>query len=411
MKNFFSPLQTPQGFKALVGLFIALRWQGSPDLDHRKLSTIFYIILLFFFSFGAVAQVTNTGTIDTTDVKKKGKLTVGGYIDVYDTYYFGALDPEGNRPYSYNNTRHNEITINLAYVDVKYSSSRVRARLVPGFGTYIEANYKNEPSALRNFVEASVGLRLFEKKQIWLEAGVIGSPYTNESYVSKDHLMYTRSLSAEYVPYYLSGAKLSVPLHDKVNAYFYLFNGWQVIQDNNEQKAFGTQLEYRPSDKLLLNWNTFMGDERSKDQPDNRMRYFTDVYAIYNPTGKFSFTSCAYVGVQNRRNLIGKTDNLLWWQANFIGSFRFSENVNLAGRVEYFNDQDNAMVRNIVTNAPKLAFETWSLGTCLNVTVFGNAMFRLDGRWFLSPNQTFVDISKNPAKSAVLLTGNITVWF
>jgi hypothetical protein len=376
----------------------------------KKLLFIFLFASTFFFlqSFHLAAQVTNTGTIDTTDVKKKGKLTIGGYIDVYDTYYFGSPDEAGNRPYSYNNTRHNEITVNLAFIDVKYSSSRVRARVVPGFGTYIQANYANEPTALKNFVEASVGLRLFEKKQIWLEAGVIGSPYTNESYVSKDHLMYTRSLSAEYTPYYLSGAKLSVPINDKLNAYLYLFNGWQVIQDNNEQKAFGTQIEYRPTDKLLLNWNTFFGDERSKENPNYRMRYFTDVYAIFNPSGNFSFTTCAYVGIQDRLKLAGGTESLLWWQANFIGSWRFSEKVSLAGRVEYFNDKDNAMVQNIVTAS---RFETWSFGTCLNVVVLGNAMFRLDGRWFVSPRNTFIDNSKNPTQTAGLITGNITVWF
>ncbi|NJN00112.1 MAG: outer membrane beta-barrel protein, partial [Phormidesmis sp. RL_2_1] len=53
--------------------------------------------------------------------------------------------------------------------------------------------------------------QLFKNKQIWLDAGVFGSPYTNESAISKDHLMYTRSFAPEYVPYYLAGVKLSVP--------------------------------------------------------------------------------------------------------------------------------------------------------------------------------------------------------
>ena len=369
---------------------------------------IFCYTIYIFATSNSYAQVVNTGTIDTTDVKKLGKLTVGGYIDVYNCYFVGGTDKDGNRPYSFNNTRHNEITINLAFLDVKYSSSRVRARIVPGFGTYVNANYAAEPGVMKNFMEASVGIRVFKNKQIWLDAGVIGSPYTNESYVSKDHLMYTRSLAAEYVPYYLSGAKLSVPLSSKLTAYFYLLNGWQVIQDNNDKKAFGTQLEYRPSDKLLLNWDTFLGNEQSKDNPANRMRYFTDFYAIYNPNGKFSFTSCVYAGVQDKMYQTGNKESLFWWQANFIGSWRFNEHVSLAGRVEYFKDGNNAFV-NTITGIS--GFETWSLGSCLNIAVFGNAMFRLDGRVYSSPKNIFYDESQNLTTTAGLLTGNITVWF
>ena len=367
---------------------------------------IFAYSLLFSTSY---AQVINTGTIDTTDVKKLGKLTIGGYIDVYNSYFVGTTDQDGNRPYSFNNTRHNEITVNLAFLDIKYSSSRVHARIVPGFGTYVNANYAAEPGVLKNFMEASVGIRLVASKQIWLDVGVIGSPYTNESYVSKDHLMYTRSLSAEYTPYYLSGAKLSIPLSSKLTAYFYLLNGWQVIQDNNNRKAFGTQLEYRPTDKLLLNWDTFLGDERSKDNPTNRLRYFTDFYAIYNPTGKFSFTSSAYIGVQDKEYLSNSLKSFVWWQANFIGSVRLSPKTSLAGRVEYFKDSDNAIVPSFTGVT---GFETWSFGSCINIAVFDNAMLRLDGRLYSAPTkEIFFDESGKLTKTAGLLTGNITVWF
>ncbi|MBK8373095.1 MAG: outer membrane beta-barrel protein [Saprospiraceae bacterium] len=164
----------------------------------------------------------------------------------------------------------------------------------------MNANYQAEPNTLQNIVEASAGFRLFKKKEIWIDAGVIGSPYTNESAISKDHLMYTRSLAPEYVPYYLSGIKFSIPINKKINLYAYLINGWQQIQDVNKGKAIGTQVEYRPNNLNLINWNVYIGDERSQVSPQNRMRYFTDVYWIYNPEGKFSITSCAYVGNQNR---------------------------------------------------------------------------------------------------------------
>ena len=68
-----------------------------------------------------------------------GKITLEGYLDTYFVYDFNK-PPSGDRPYFVSMARHNEMTINLAYVAVKYSSSRLRARFAPGFGTYMNAN-------------------------------------------------------------------------------------------------------------------------------------------------------------------------------------------------------------------------------------------------------------------------------
>ena len=204
----------------------------------KKLITL---ILLSSIHAVVLSQVVNTAAMDTTDFRYQGKVTVEGYIDTYYAYDFNK-PASGNRPYSVSMARHNEFTINLAYVSVKYSSSRLRGKFVPGFGTYMNANYTNESSSLRNIVEASAGVKLWKNKNVWLDVGVFGSPYTNESAISKDHLAYTRSFAPEYVPYYLSGVKLSVPLSAKLNAYFYLLNGWQQIQDVNNNKSKGNFL-------------------------------------------------------------------------------------------------------------------------------------------------------------------------
>lgn len=184
----------------------------------------------------AFSQVVNTATMDTLETTVIGHVAIGGYVDSYYGYNFNK-PADGANPYFVSSARHNELTINLAYVDVRYRSRYMRVRFVPGFGTYMDANYKNEPGSLKNMVEANVGVLVSEKKKIWIDIGVLGSPYTNESAISKDHLMYTRSFAPENVPYYVTGAKLTVPLSTKLNAYFYVMNGWQVIQDNNTAKS------------------------------------------------------------------------------------------------------------------------------------------------------------------------------
>jgi len=342
--------------------------------------------------------------MDTTETTMIGHVGLGGYVDSYYGYNFNK-PADGVNPYFVSSARNNEVTINLAYVDVRYRSTHMRARFVPGFGTYMDANYKNEPGSLKNMVEASVGVLVSEKKKIWLDVGVLGSPYTNESAISKDHLMYTRSFAPENVPYYITGAKLSIPMSSKVNVNIYLINGWQVIQDNNEGKSIGTQVEYRPNKSMLFNWNTYVGDERSADHPDNRTRFFNDFYWIYNPGGNWSATSCFYFGYQQKNS----APTAMWWQANFIANYKFNEVFSLSGRIEHFSDVNGALYDTAITGAP--GFRASSGGACANFKLYKLALLRFEARQFFSPEDVYYDKNQNPTGNSTLLIGSLTAWF
>lgn len=365
-------------------------------------------ILLFaflFFGIGQIfAQVTNTATIDTTDVALKGKLSIQGYVDLY--YMYDMSRPVSkNKTYFVSSNRHNEMNINLAYIDIKYASRNVRGRFVPAFGTYINSNYAQEDGTLKYMLEASVGVKLFKNKEIWLDAGVFGSPYTNESAVSKDHLCYSRSFAPEYVPYYLSGLKLSVPLNAKLNAYFYVLNGWQVIRDNNDSKSIGTQLEYRPTDNLLLNWNTYIGNERSELRPDFGNRYFSDIFMLYTK-GKFSATTCVYAGIQEQI-LASQKEDLVWWNANVIGKYQFTPKVALAGRLEHFNDPKGVQIQSVTPNP----FSSSSSTLGLHLNPAANMMIRMEMRNFWSKDKVYLDENQQDTNTNTAFYTNFTIWF
>ena len=359
------------------------------------------VFVLILFGIKSYAQIANTGVMDTTDFRYQGKVTVSAYIDAYYAYDFNK-PVSGDRPYFVSMPRHNEITINLAFIDIKYSSSRLRGRFVPGFGTYINANYAAEGGSLKNIVEASAGIKLFKNKNIWMDAGVFGSPYTNESAISKDHLAYTRSFAPEYVPYYLSGLKLTLPLSNKIIGYFYLLNGWQQIGDPNKGKSLGTQLEYRPSDNWLINWNTYVGSEESPTVPENRTRYFSDVFFIY-AKGDFSATGCVYYGLQKRDEL----NNATWWQANLIGQYSILKNTSVTTRIEYFEDPESVQITPI-TNVE--GFSCYSASVGLNFRLAENFMIRTEYRSFYSTQEVF-ERNGSAVKNSNLLTSNVTIWF
>lgn len=387
-------------------IFVSMRFYIHFLRQNHFIRLGLFLLFFIFLINDIKAQVTNTGLVDTSGGVKINKLAIGGYLDAY--YGISSEKNSSNTiPYFVNMNRNNELNINLAYLDIRYTDSNFRVRFVPGFGTYMNSNYATEPGTLKNIVEGSVGFRLNKKHNIWLDAGVLGSPYTNESAVSKDHLMYTRSIAPEYVPYYLSGVKISLPISKKITGYLYVLNGWQQILDLNNSKSIGTQIEFRPNDKLLINWNTFIGDERSLLNPNFRLRLFTDIYAIYNPNDTWSFTSCLYVGNQEVKT-ISKSINQQWWQANIIGKYNFNSKHSLSGRLEYWNDPSQTMILN-----PNISsgFTIGSASLCYNYKANDHALVRFEARQFASDKDAFFNLKGNSVKQMSWLIGGLTVWF
>jgi len=365
---------------------------------------IFLLNTLFFVSLSFAAS---KDSIQKTDSIRIQKFKIGAYIDSYVSYDFNQ--PKNNMiPYLVSSNHHNELSINLALIDVRYDSERFHMRLAPGFGTYMQNNYAAEPKGLNALFETSLGLKLFKNKGHWLDFGVFNSPISNESPVSKDHFLYTRSLSSEYVPYYLAGIKSTWKLSEKLNFYAYLVNGWQQIKDQNISKSVITQFEYKLKEEHLINWNVYLGNERSELTPSFRNRYFTDVYWVFKPSKKFNLISTFYVGFQEKIDSFNHKNLANWWQFNTAVKYSFNPKHSIAARIEYFNDSQNIVVSNLNQNKP---FSVVSSGLCYNFQPNEHSMFRLDARYFDSKDILFTNQKITDSKTNFMLTANITVWF
>jgi Putative beta-barrel porin-2, OmpL-like. bbp2 len=369
---------------------------------------IYFCIVLLSVVAGQVRGQINVDSVMKVDSSlkaalKKRNLTLEGYVDVY--YSYAASHPVGGtRPYVVNYGRDNEINLDLAYLSLKYTSDRIRAAFTPGFGTYMNANYSDERQTLENIVEAYIGVRLFKDKNIWLDGGVFSSPYTNESVFSFDQLTYTRSLGAENTPYYLTGAKLTVPLGPLWTLYLYLLNGWQVIQSQHDPLDGGSQVEYKPNDKWDVNWNTYIGNESSTTNPSYKRRFFTDGYVTYTPSAKWTFTADAYSGWQQaQENDAVKTRN--WWNGNLCARYTFIPGNSISARVEHYDDPYEILEKP-VTNAASFKLSSASLGYNLSIT--DDAMVRVEARYFKSPAGIYPLRNQTDADQDLWLTIGLT---
>jgi len=172
------------------------------------------VLIVGFMPHGAVAQTGDTTvpapvSTDTTTI-----TTFGAYIDGYYAWDF-SRPASFDRSYTTQPARHAEFNVNLGFIEAKLSGPRVRGRLAIQFGTSVQANYAGEPHighisgpGVSQFIqEAVIGYQI--SRTLWVDGGVFFAHTGFEGWITRDNLAYTRSLIADFSPYYEAGAKLT----------------------------------------------------------------------------------------------------------------------------------------------------------------------------------------------------------
>ena len=326
---------------------------------------------------------TITGQI-TSEWQQKPVLSLTGFVDAYYVYDFNRPASGFRQPFLYNHNRHNEFNLNLGLIRFNIEHPKYRANLALQTGTYVNDNYAAEPGFLKNVFDANIGLALNSKNTLWLDAGIFGSSHIGfESALSIDNLTLTRSLPAENSPYFISGVKLSFSPNDNWELAALVINGWQRIQrvDKNSLLSFGTQVNYHPTNRLTLNWSTFIGT----DDPDStrRMRYFNNFYGLFQISERIALITGFDIGFQQREKGSGRYD--LWLSPVVIAQYAMNSYWHTAFRAEYYQDKTGIMIPTGTENGFKTA------GFSLNVDYLPTPLIacRLEARLLHSKDKVF----------------------
>lgn len=336
-------------------------------------------------SLGMYAQTDSTLKNETiTGILPK--VTLSGYADIYYAYDFANPGSHERPSFLYNHNRHNEVNLNLGYIKVAYATERTRANLALMAGTYAQYNLAAEQGLLKNVLEANAGFKLLKNRNLWLEAGVFSSPIGFESAVSKDCWTLTRSIVAENSPYYLSGGKITYTTkNDKWLLSAMYVNGWQRIQrvPGNNTPNFVTQVMFKPSSKLTLNYSTFIGN----DKPDTskQMRYYNNLYAIWQPTSKLGLILGFDYGLEQKSK--GSSEYNQWYVPTAILRFTPIDKFAVAARAEYYDDERGV----IITTGTPSGFKTMGYSLNLDYKPDNNLLLRIEGRIFDSKDKIFTE--------------------
>ncbi len=329
-------------------------------------------------------------------------LRLSGYLEAY--YSLDPSRPANNvrqGPF-FNYARVNEVAVNLALVRLALDRPGVRSRLGLMAGTYPQFNLAAEPDGLRNLYEASVGVKLGDTRDVWLDAGIMPSHIGVESAIGADNWTLTRSLAAENSPYYIAGARLGWSSADgKWSAAGLLLNGWQRIArpDGVTDSSWGTQLTWTPRDRLTVNWSTFAGYER----PD-RLRAFSNLYALV-PLGERADLAAGFdYGREARAD--GQGDDS-WSSPLLVARLRLDERNSFAVRIERYADPHGV----IVSTGGAAGFVAVGASVNYDRQLREGVLWRVELRQVKANDPVFTASDGNPTRDNLFVTTSLSVRF
>lgn len=354
--------------------------------------------------FGLLAVLSISVKAQNDSLRKP--LTISGYAEVY--YQADFNNPKNNTrpPFVYSHNRNNEVNINLAFIKAAYSTEQVRANIVIAAGTYMNANYAAEEGVMKNVYEANAGVKISKKHNLWVDAGIFSSHLGFESAVGKDNWTLTRSLFADNSPYFETGAKIS---YTSESGKWFLsglvLNGWQRIKrvDGNTTPAFGHQIIFKPNEKLTLNSGSFVGN----DKPDSlrQMRYFHNLYGIYQISKKIGITAGFDIGAEQKAK--GSEQYNIWYTPVVIARYSPTEKFSITARGEYYQDEKGV----IISTGSENGFKTFGYSLNADYNIFPNLVWRTEIRNLNSKDAIFMMRDNDTSKNSLTAVTAIAVSF
>ncbi len=353
----------------------------------------------------AAGEVSAQTTAPDLVAPTANPLTFFGFVDGYYGYDFNHDNTQSRPGFLYSHNRQNEFTVNQALVGVRYDNGRVRGALGLHAGSYVSANYAAEDPVFKHLYEAYAGFRPFEKA--WLDVGIFASHIGFESAISKDNWTLSRSLMAENSPYYESGARLTYEVAPELTLTGLVLNGWQNIRENNQAKALGTQIQWRPTAKLLLNSSGFYGNEQPTDSL-RRRRYFHNFYGSYAATDRLNLAVVFDVGKQKSANNSGYDT---WHTGAAFMKAKLTNQFSTTLRGEYYRAERGVLISSTMPTLADANFR--AAGGSLNVDYAptGNVLVRVEGRYLNARDAIFQQRDGRTSDAYTNLTTSVALSF
>ena len=286
------------------------------------------------------------------------KITPLGYIEAYYAYNLNRPS-NGITNYRGFDNRHNTFTLSNAVLGGNFESGSLGGRLVLQVGSTPNTYYQAEPSLggasgtnasgaelWKYLQEAFVTYKAPVGRGLLFQLGLAASPIGLEVFAVKDNWNWSRSNLFFGLPYYHTGLRATYGLTDEISTTVGVFNGWNSVVDNNEQKSVQLSVNYQSEDRLSFQALYFGGVERTRRAPEGApWRHHFDVFGRYDATEWLSLAAEADTGWESTR--FGVAD---WTAGALYARVKPIDRLFVAIRGDRFHE--NLAVENDASSAP-----------------------------------------------------------
>lgn len=272
-------------------------------------------------------------------------VSFGGYVETFYQWNF-AKPANGITNYRGFDNRHNAFTLANVALDAQFRLDQVYGRLTGQVGHTPSTYYMAEPNApgasganvsdeslWKYLQQAFLGYRLpVRQVKVALEAGLFLSPIGVESMAIHESWNWSRSNLFFGLPFYHTGARLSVSPLEAWTLNLAVYNGWNSVVDNNEEKSVALQSLWDISTDVTLSLLYFGGVERAPRALEGEpFRHLFDVYLVWQVVDWFALKGQGNAGFE--RNRFGTS---AWGAGALYARFSVRERFALALRGDLF---------------------------------------------------------------------------
>lgn len=328
---------------------------------------------------GTVPRVAGAQGADSSNHGVK----ISGYVT--SSYFLASNPADGSITGRLYDRFHNQFTINAARLTV----ARAVATDKMDAGFQVDALYGQNAPPLHaaglslgdqgDIPQAFVTLNVPTGKDTWVQFKA-GKMWTLLDVEVVDEIL-NPNFSQGYAYIYLTnftntGIGVDAKLSGKVDAQLRLFNGWDLVEDNNNAKSFMARVGLTPSEKVALAFFGFYGPEQAGNTTDNR--YGGEFVGTFKPGTKATIYAQLDVGGEQGIGTGGA--DARWTGAGVWGVFDMSPRVALALRGDYMNDHDGVRTSGVLGFATAAQRTVSSATATLNIKSWEHALVRPEVR-------------------------------
>lgn len=295
-----------------------------------------------------------TRIITKTDSNDYHKIEVSGYVSSYYAHYSDETEKNGFVQFPTMGARNNQFGLNMALVGFQYQDNNYRGIITLHYGDIAESNW---PKPFTLIQEAHAGVRLYKK--LWLDAGFFKTHIGIESAQPRENITSSMSVVNYYEPYFLSGAKLTYQVNNKLSVQANAFNGYNEYIEDNKNKALGFSALFDATENISITYNFLSCDETPDNIKTKHQRFYHDLYGTMK-LKKLLIGAEVNYGSQKNTVISDSTKTAKLFSGLVVARYQILKRIGIYTRGEYFSDENKILTGN--TSIGKFIYGiTWGL--------------------------------------------------